>query len=66
MLEHQKIVLSGVSDNQMLFRKELSKSMQWLNTEQQRQLGRWVRENFNHQHAQVIDEVLNGAYDVAS
>ena len=66
MLEHQKIVLSGVSDNQVLFRKELLKSIDWWNAEDQKSLRRWVREKFNHQHARVIDEVFNAVYDVAS
>lgn len=58
MLEHQKIVLNGVSDSKELFRKELLKSLIWLNAEEQTQLRRWVKENFWNKHAEIIRDVF--------
>ncbi len=66
MLEHCKIVLNGVKDEKNLFRKELIKSLAWLNEEEQRQLGQWVRKNFHEQHAEIIDEILFTKYNLAS
>jgi len=65
MLEHQKIVLSGVRDHSGLFRKELNKTLGWLNQEEQEQLKRWLLDNFNHQHADIIHEVFPAAYEKA-
>jgi hypothetical protein len=66
MLEHQKIVLQGVSDHQGLFRKELIKSLDRLNAEVQAQLKHWVRRNFYHRHARIIDELCHMEYEIAS
>jgi len=62
MLEHQKIVLRGVAQDEALFRKELIKSMEWLNAPEQDQLRRWVRENFSHLHGKIIKEILDPSY----
>ncbi len=66
MLEHQKIVLKGVGSNKGLFRKELIKSMTWLNDYEQVQLRNWVMENYSQQHADIIQEVLYPKLNVAS
>ncbi len=58
MLTHQKIVLQAVSDNTYLFRKELIKSMLWLNEHDQYKLKIWVRAKYLEQHKEIIDEVL--------
>jgi hypothetical protein len=58
MLEHQKMVLSGVADHEQLFRKELLKSLNWLKTPQRGALKKWVREHYYHLHAETIDEVF--------
>ena len=58
MLEHQIIVLRGVSHDKYLFRKELLKSMSWLNSEDQTQLLRWVCENFQSHHPEILKEVI--------
>lgn len=58
MLEHQKIVLSGVADHKQLFRKELRKSLSWLDAKEQHALKKWIRENYYHMHAEAIDEVF--------
>lgn len=66
MLEHQKIVLQGVSYDKYLFRKELIKSLSWLNKSDQQTLIKWVKEKFASRHADVIIDVLYPKYDYAS
>lgn len=66
MLEHQKKVLKSVSFDKTLFRKELIKSLSWLNNKEQIQLAKWVRENFAHLHANIIMDVCHPKYDYAS
>ncbi len=66
MLEHQKIVLKGVSGDKRLFKKELLKSLTWLNAHELTQLRLWLRENFYHQHSDIIKEVLYPQYEIAS
>ncbi|MCU4166451.1 hypothetical protein [Carboxylicivirga caseinilyticus] len=66
MLEHQMKVLTSVSGNPILFKKELAKSIQWLNTEEQTQLINWVKENFGDDHSETINEFVNSTYDYAS
>lgn len=58
MLEHQKIVLNGVSEDKSLFKKELLKSLAWLNADEQEQLGHWVRENFKDTHKDIINDLM--------
>ena len=58
MLKHQKTVLKGVRNNRILFKKELIKSLQWLNNRELSQLIKWVRENFYREYAEVIREVF--------
>lgn len=65
MLEHQKKVLKGVSKDKYLFKKELLKSMAWLNAHEQTQLRKWVWENYNHVHSEIIKDVLYPKYEVA-
>lgn len=66
MLEHCKTVLNGVHEDKRLFRKELIKSLSWLNEEEQVQLKTWVRKNFLLEHADVIQEIINTQYNFAS
>ena len=61
MLEHQIIVLRGVSHDKYLFRKELLKSLSWLNAEDQSNLFRWVCENYLSHHPEILKEVINQA-----
>lgn len=58
MLEHQITVLRGVSQDKYLFRKELLKSMSWLNAEDQTNLLRWVCENYQSQHPEILKEAI--------
>lgn len=57
MLEHQKMVLQNVAWNQDLFRKELLKSLSWLNEEEQEQLYIWLSKNFDY-YNDIIQEVI--------
>jgi hypothetical protein len=58
MLEHQKLVLRNVAYNKELFRKELHKSLVWLNSYDISQLFVWLKENFWDLHKDVIEEVV--------
>ncbi len=66
MLDLCKTVLEGVHEDKNLFRKELIKSMSWLNAEDQLKFQAWVRKTFGHRHADVIEEILNTKYLFAS
>lgn len=59
MLEHQIIVLRGVSHDRYLFRKELLKSMSWLNAEDQSSLIRWIGENYQSRYPEILKEVIS-------
>lgn len=61
MLEHQIIVLRGVSHDKYLFRKELLKSMSWLNAEDQSSLIRWIGENYQSRYPEILKEVISQA-----
>lgn len=43
MLEYVKIVLSKVSFDRKLFRKEYKKSLSWLSTNEASELKQWLR-----------------------
>ena len=58
MLDHQKIILIAVSGNKDLFRKELIKSMLWLDEPDQLKLKKWLHEKFWDEHSEIISEVL--------
>ncbi|MCU4165052.1 hypothetical protein [Carboxylicivirga caseinilyticus] len=66
MLESCKTVLNGVHDDKFLFRKELIKSLSWLEADDQVKLQAWVRKNFYSEHADIIEEILNTKYNFAS
>nr|WP_321452327.1 hypothetical protein [uncultured Carboxylicivirga sp.] len=66
MLECCKTVLNGVHEDKFLFRKELIKSLSWLNAEDQHKLQIWVRDHYYCEHADVIEEILNTKYNFAS
>ncbi|MCG8700681.1 MAG: hypothetical protein MI922_21695 [Bacteroidales bacterium] len=66
MLEHQKIVLQNVSYNKSLFKKELCKSIAWLNSAELDQFRLWVREKFWQTHGEIIQEVFYPGYNLAS
>lgn len=65
MLEHQKTILKNISNDKHLFRKEIVKSMVWLNSRDLTRLRIWLRENFWDEHSEIISELLYPVYDVA-
>lgn len=58
MLELQKKVLTNVAQNKETFRKELYKSMGWLNAEELTEFRKWVKVNYWNTHRDIITEVL--------
>lgn len=58
MLELQKFVLQQVSDNETLFKKELVKTLKWINCSEAVELQKWVISKFGNLHPEVIDEVF--------
>jgi len=58
MLELQKIVLQQVSDHKELFKKELLKSLKWLNSEEIILLKEWVLNQFSYRYRDVINETF--------
>ncbi|MBN2668028.1 MAG: hypothetical protein JXR60_02265 [Bacteroidales bacterium] len=65
MLDHQKKVLTAIHDNETLFRKELIKSLVWLNAHEQTEFRKWVREQFSHRYQKLINEVLYSKMSVS-
>ena len=61
MLDHQKIILEQVTDNNELFLKELKKSISWLTPEDIRKLYSWLKENFWESHKPEIEQVFSMA-----
>ena len=60
MLEHQMTVLRAVADNQDLFKKELIKSLDWLDFEEKLKLKTWLQENYPGEHSDLINEAFTG------
>lgn len=58
MLEAQKSVLLNVSYDLNLFRKELIKSLVWLNTSELTELRKWLRDSFEEPHIEIVKEVM--------
>ena len=58
MLEHQKIVLNAVAGDLHLFKREIKKSAEWLNLEEQKELKDWVMANLNANHNKIVHEVF--------
>ena len=59
MLDYVKTILIKVSFDQELFKKELEKSLQWLETEEILKLKAWVVEKFNHMYKDIITNVFS-------
>ncbi len=60
MLEHQMTVLKAVADNHALFRKELIKSLDWLDFEEKTKLKAWLQENYCGEYSDLISETFAG------
>ncbi|MDC0584595.1 hypothetical protein OAO55_02570 [Bacteroidales bacterium] len=58
MLTLQKHVLENVRHDPELFRKELQKSINWLDTDDIINLKNWTLDKFENQHLNIIKEVF--------
>lgn len=58
MLELQKLVLNNLSDQNDLFKKELYKSIAWLNQHELTELRKWLRQEYWNTHKDIIKEVF--------
>lgn len=58
MFEYTKQILTKVSFDRVLFRKELKKAMKWLKNEERRMLMVWCLATFGHTYSDVIREVF--------
>jgi hypothetical protein len=58
MLELQKFVLQRVCDDARLFKRELIKSIKWLNSPDIENLRRWVCLEYGNTHSDIIQEVF--------
>jgi uncharacterized protein YjhX (UPF0386 family) len=58
MFEYTKQILTKVSFDRVLFRKELKKAMKWLKSEERRMLMVWCLATFGHAYSDVIREVF--------
>jgi hypothetical protein len=59
MLEHQKIVLKSVSDQEHLFRKELLKSIEWLSQEELYELFNWLKSNSYFSYKDCVKQAFS-------
>lgn len=58
MLELCKNVLQKVSFDKLLFKKELHKSVDWLNESELQTFKEWCIDNFDGQYLQIIMETF--------
>jgi hypothetical protein len=54
MLDHQKYILENVVDDRELFRKELKKSISWLEPDDVKKLYLWLKANFWKSHKDLL------------
>jgi hypothetical protein len=59
MLEHQMMMIENVSDSSDLFRKELIKSIKWLDVRQLCIFKSWVVEKFNGIYGDIIGSIFS-------
>jgi hypothetical protein len=58
MFEYTKVVLTKVSFDKLLFRKELGKAANWLKGEERMLLMAWCVATFGSRYSDVISEVF--------
>jgi hypothetical protein len=58
MFEYTKEVLTKVSFDRTLFRKELKKAVKWLKSEERRMLMVWCVATFGHRYSDIITEAF--------
>lgn len=54
MLEYAKVILPNVSSNRDLFRKELTKCINWVGDSELDYLKRWCFDNFQEQYPDLL------------
>jgi len=59
MLEYAKVILPKVSFSRHLFRKELSKCIQWVEPFEIQELHDWCYEKFKDKYPDVLEEVFS-------
>jgi len=59
MLEYVKIILQKVSFDLYLFRKELSKSINWLTDKEKIELKLWLNSSFTGEYKNIIKDILD-------
>ncbi|MBN2520174.1 MAG: hypothetical protein JXB17_06700 [Bacteroidales bacterium] len=59
MLELQQLTLENICSDKDLFKKELIKSVKWLQSYEIFQLRKWLKNNYHETHGDVISEVFN-------
>ena len=58
MLEFCKSILEKVSFDQVLFKKELIKSIQWINTKDAKSLRKWCIEMYGNKYSDIIQHAF--------
>jgi hypothetical protein len=59
MLDYAKIILPKVSFSSQLFKKELAKCVQWVETNEVQELHDWCYKNFKDMYADILEEVFS-------
>ena len=59
MLEFSKNVLQKVSFDHLLFEKELTKSLQWINQTDSESLREWCLEMYGNKYAHIIQQAFD-------
>ena len=57
-LEFYKTILEKVSFDQVLFKKELVKSIQWINTTDAKSLREWCIEMYGNKYSDIIQQAF--------
>jgi hypothetical protein len=58
MFEYTKQILTKVSFDKVLFRKELRKALQWLKKDERKMLMVWCLTTFGNRYGDIIHEVF--------
>ncbi len=59
MLEFSKNVLQKVSFDHLLFEKELTKSLQWINQSDAESLREWCLEMYGNKYSHIIQQAFD-------
>lgn len=59
MLELSKDVLQKVSFDHLLFKKELTKSLQWINQTDAESLRKWCLEMYGNKYSDIIQQAFD-------